>query len=1012
MQKWILTLALALMAGGAASAQQTDDFGGRLLSFEESASPLSAGKGSKLSTSGEHFKHGLCSARWEWSRAGAQIALRRPIDYLAENPNPKETSVSTFVFWLYAPQSVEGSLRFEFRKQGRTCAWFDYGLGFTGWRGAWVAFDRDMQGTPEEGMDELVVTVSGAKRGELYLDHWIPASFQDVRHHTADFQAPYINARTNSHWLVLLKSWNHKLDIAPEAAVTAEQQREMDTVLGRLQRLLLEGRKTPAMKTLRKQFADYGITRNADGTVKGKPVFFVRYAETYINLGGGDMKKRLADSFQLLRQCNDLLYHIAIRYRRSTDTSERAELADMYLTLTRHLLDQGFAAGSGMGTLHHLGYSMRNFYTAPVLMRDVLVEAGLADEMQQAMEWFSGVGEVKLRPEVDGIDIDAFNTSMTGRLASLLMLADNPYKVAYLKAFSRWIDNGYKVTEGTSACFKSDGTVFHHRHHYPAYAVGGFDGAVNAVWLLNGTRFGVSAEGREVLKRALLEMRFYCNLQSFPLAMSGRHPDGEGALVPWHFGRLAEAGTSDGSEAVDRELAAAYMRLVPADDARSRAFAAQGIRPEKDPEGTRVYGYNASLSHRRDGWLVTVAGHSRYVWSAEIYQGANHYGRYLTHGSMQLLGDGEPVSAFGSGFRREGWDWCHIPGTTALEIPMERMKANILNVDTCSGYEEMLLSDESFAGGVSHRGRSGAFGLKLHEHDKYNGSLRARKSWFLFDNRVICLGSDIGNDAEGGLHTTLFQSCLPTPDAPTGVNGEEVAALPYRTDLEGGVQLTDNLGNAWFVPQGRVTVRRSHQQSPHEETDAPTENDFVTAWIDHGAGRVRGGHYEYMMAVHASDAERAEYAVRAPYRVVSADRNCHAVVDLGSGTLGAAVFEAGAVENGGAVQAVSLPCLYMESREGAELTLSVADPDLRFYEGESDERFDADGKRIERSIYSRDWIDNPSIASVLRVKLAGAWELTGPSDYCRIAASDADSTTLEFTCREGKTREVKLVEKR
>ncbi|WP_348717023.1 chondroitinase family polysaccharide lyase [uncultured Alistipes sp.] len=1012
MQKCILALALAVLAGGAAAAQQTDDFGGRLLSFEESASPLSAGRGSKLLTCGEHYKHGLRSARWEWSREGAQIVLRRPIGYLAENPNPKETSVSTFVFWLYAPQAVGGELRFEFRKQGRTCARFDYGLGFTGWRGAWVAFDRDMEGTPEEGMDELVVTVRGAKRGELYLDHWIPASFQDVRHHTADFQAPFINARTNSHWLVLLKSWRRELDIAPEAAVTAEQQREMDTVLGRLQRLLLEGRKTPAMKTLRKQFADYGISRNADGTVKGKPLFFVRYAETYINLGGADMKKRLSDSRQLLRQCNDLLFQMAVRYRRSTDPAERGELAEMYLTLTRHLLDQGFAAGSGLGTLHHLGYSMRNFYTAPVLMRDVLVGAGLDGEVQRAMEWFSGVGEVKIRPEVDGIDIDAFNTSMTGRLASLLMLSDTPRKVAYLKAFSRWIDNGYKVTEGTAACFKSDGTVFHHRHHYPAYAVGGFDGAVNAVWLLNGTRFGVSPEGREVLKRALLEMRFYCNLNSFPLAMSGRHPDGEGELVPWHFGRLAEAGTSDGREEVDRELAAAYMRLVPESDARSRRFAVQGIRPEKSPEGTRVYGYNASLSHRRGDWLVTVAGHSRYVWAAEIYQGANHYGRYLTHGSLELLGDGEPVSAFGSGFRREGWDWCHIPGTTALEIPMERLKANVLNVDTCSGYEEMLLSDESFAGGVTHRGRSGAYGLKLHEHDKYNGSLRARKSWFLFDNRVICLGSDIENDAEGGLHTTLFQNFLPSSDAPVFVDGEQVTELPCRIDRNGSVQLVDGCGNAWFVPQGKVTVRRSRQRTPHEETDAPTENDFATAWIDHGSGRVRDGRYEYMVAVHPSDAERAEYAYRAPYRVVSADRNCHAVVDLGSGTLGAAVFEPGDVENGGAVRSVSLPCLYMESRDGAELTLSVADPDLRFYEGESDERFDADGRRIERSIYSRDWIDNPSLPSALSVTLAGRWELAEPSAHCRIATSDASATTLEFTCREGATREVKLLEKR
>ena len=35
----------------------------------------------------------------------------------------------------------------------------------------------------------------------------------------------------------------------------------------------------------------------------------------------------------------------------------------------------------------------------------------------------------------------------------------------------------------------------------------------------------------------------------------------------------------------------------------------------------------------------TVAGHSRYLWSAEIYRGANHSGRYLTHGSMQLLAE-------------------------------------------------------------------------------------------------------------------------------------------------------------------------------------------------------------------------------------------------------------------------------------------------------------------------------------------------------------------------------------
>ena len=202
----LLFLAAASVWPLAAPAQSVREVAdARILSFEESAAPFTASKGSSLSVSGDHYKHGAHALRWQWSREGAQVRIESPVGYLSENPNPRETSVSTFVFWVYAPKALDGKLRFEFRKEGRTCAWFDYGLEFTGWRGAWVAFDRDMQGRPEEGMDELVVTAEGVKRGELYFDHMILSSFQDVRHHTADFQAPFINAATTSHWLILLQ---------------------------------------------------------------------------------------------------------------------------------------------------------------------------------------------------------------------------------------------------------------------------------------------------------------------------------------------------------------------------------------------------------------------------------------------------------------------------------------------------------------------------------------------------------------------------------------------------------------------------------------------------------------------------------------------------------------------------------------------------------------------------------------------------------------------------------------
>ena len=344
---------------------------------------------------------------------------------------------------------------------------------------------------------------------------------------------------------------------------------------------------------------------------------------------------------------------------------------------------------------------------------------------------------------------------------------------------------------------------------------------------------------------------------------------------------------------------------------------------------------------------------------------------------------------------------------------MERMEATVLNVDTCSGYEEMLLSDEAFCGGASHGGRQGAFGMKLHEHDKYNGSLRARKSFFFFDNRIVALGSDIENAAEGGVHTTQFQNSLDTTTTPTGIGDVAVDAFPYRATLDDGGCLRDRFGNAWFVPRGRVCVTRERQHSLHEETAKPTEGDFERAWIDHGTGAVNGGRYEYLMLVHPSDEEAAACTAALPYAVCACDRTLHAVKDLPSGVYAAVAFEAtDRLPGADAVTAVSRPCILLTSRdEDGVLTLSVADPDLALYEGPSDELFDADGKRIERSIYARKWIDNPSAEHEVAVTLRGTWSLPEACD-CAVAEHEADITRLVVRCREGAIREIRLTENR
>ena len=90
-------------------------------------------------------------------------------------------------------------------------------------------------------------------------------------------------------------------------------------------------------------------------------------------------------------------------------------------------------------------------------------------------------------------------------------------------------------------------------------------------------------------------------------------------------------------------------------------------------------------------------------------------------------------------------------------------------------------------------GDEGVFAMKLHENEKYNGSLRARKSWFVFGSRIICLGSDIESDLP--VHTTLFQNALPGPVPADSTLGE------IWIDRLDGVEL-NRLDNSGFSSDG------------------------------------------------------------------------------------------------------------------------------------------------------------------------------------------------------------------
>ena len=685
--------------------------------------------------------------------------------------------------------------------------------------------------------------------------------------------------------------------------------------------------------------------------------------------------------------------------------------------------DQGIAYGSCWGNIHHYGYSMRGLFVAYFLMKDVLREAGKLEEAVRTLNWYAITNEVYPEPAVNGIDIDTFNTKLQGRVASILIMEDTPEKLQYLRSFSRWLDKGCLPAPGLAGSFKSDGACFHHCNNYPAYAVGGLDGATNMIYLLSGTEFRLSERAHETVKKVLLTMRFYCNLKQWSLSMSGRHPNGGGSLIPIQYATMAIAGTPDGKQKYDPEMAAAYLRLVaytetpdknapdylPKASTRhelemKKLLEAQGFRPEPDPQGNLALGYGCVSVQRRNNWAAVVRGHSRYLWAAEHYLPANFYGRYLAHGSMQIL-TGKPdemVTFATSGWQEAGFDWNRIPGVTSIHLPFDQLRARVLNVDTFSGMEEMLYSDEAFAGGLSQAHLNGNFGMVLHEHDKYNGSHRARKSFHFFDGTIVCLGTDIENlNTEYPTETTVFQLAAITPE--TRRYWES-----YQSD---GQTYIDPNGVGYYISKASRPAARYEKNFPQvtvgERSTKPTSGDWVSLTLQHGKAP-KGASYEYAVLPHTDAAALKAFAKKPTYKILQQDRNAHIVRSPADGLTSYVLFETPqALPDGGLLQKADTSCLVMIREYKDKLLLTVSQPDLALYRGPSDEAFDKDGKRIERSIYSRPWTDNESQEIPVTVTLKGRWKVAG-TPYCKVLSADKKQTVLRFTCRDAASLEVEL----
>ena len=938
---------------------------------------FSVSKTSKISLTKEKAKDGTHSLKWNF-KGNDTLTIKGDTEYTVFDPASKEKARSSYAMWVYNKKPVNDIMKIEFKKQGETKCSFDMNMNFTGWRTMWVQYDRDMKGTAEAGMDEIVLTAP-KEAGEILIDQLYPSPKIDPRHNARDEQVDFVNmaadSAANAHWMALYKNYNR---ISHEEIKNELSQEEKDGVLA------VESKfKKNIMKKV--EVTHFVIEENENKFIEFEKcsIETPQIKELYRDFT--EEQKANLKAVQI-KEYGIWLRELGYMYN-STDNAEYKEkIYNIFQKGLNNLYDQGWTKGSCQGTIHHLGYQVRELYQAIFLMKEPLLKSGNLKQAKDMVTWYSAMG-ILYTPynEIKGVNVDVLNTMLPGMLAAALLNEDVSIEAQEITQLKNYLSKSIEYAPGLLGGFKEDGSVFHHMQNYPAYAKGAFDGLTPIMYYLGNTPFAL--ENYDIVKKALLMTRVYSNKYSWLLTLSGRHPNDAFQISDDVLAYAAYGGKNG----VDKELAEAYLRLAPKGKF-AEEFVKLGFKPENAPNGSWTMNMGSLQLQRRNEWLAGVKGFSRYLVGNETYIKNNIFGRYMSYGTFQIL----EKSLKDSGFVQEGWDWRHYPGTTAIALPLEKMKVSISQVDIYSGVEEMLLSDETYSGGNSLN-NNGMFAMKLHENPKYNGSHRARKSVFFFDNRAVLLGSNIeNNDKENETHTTLFQNYL-----------KDKEIKEEKKNLNGNSFILDSQNNLYKVVSGEVVYTKQLQKSYDQKIGTPTENNYELAYINHGKNPKDKG-YEYAVLIKADEKEQKQFKKDSGYKVLQKDYNAHIVEDKVSALRGYALFEAGEIKNDKFIKSADTPSMVMISPEKQNLKLSFVDPDLRLYEGRDESQYDENGNMKEVSIYSRrEWNGNESIPYTSTLVLKGKYKLSEENKNVSVEVK-GNETILKITTTYGMPVEVVL----
>jgi len=284
--------------------------------------------------------------------------------------------------------------------------------------------------------------------------------------------------------------------------------------------------------------------------------------------------------------------------------------------------------------------------------------------------------------------------------------------------------------------------------------------------------------------------------------------------------------------------------------------------------------------------------------------------------------------------------------------------------------------------GLNINGNSGIIAKSFDEEPKYEGRYRGNNSMFYFQNKIVCLGSNIENDDDRcKTYTKLFQSSLEKKKEPIWISGGCREDFDFNESLyvKSYLSILDNKSNGYYIPAGhRVSISKCT-----ESTKDITGGDYASVCIDHGFSPKYEG-YEYAIIKNSSLKEikgfchKMVFEETSLYTVLQCNKYAHIVKDKESNIIGYAVFNSSSIVDKGFVKTVDSPVMIMVEEKEGELTLNIC---------------------------LRNWI----ISKVVTLTLKGCWCLKEEGEKYKITSVKENETDLRVSCQLGTAIEIQLV---